>query len=414
MDKHFWQDLLQFFNHFPLVKELFWLSLVLIFSYLIFYFSKRLGLKVATQFARRTKTKLDDILIENRVVNVLARFIPLLIIKNFVFLMPLMGKTIDTIVNLLLILLSARVISALLMSANSYYELKPRARQRPIKSYLQIVIIIVYIIAIIIIIGILTHQPPWMLLSGLGAMTAIILLIFRDTILSFVAGIQINMYDLLHVGDWIEMPQFGADGDVVDIALHTIKVQNWDKSITIVPTHKILENSFRNWRGMEQAGGRRIKRAIYIDQNSIKFCDQAMIERFQKIQLLSDYVKNKLEELERYNRQHHIDDSVKVNGRRMTNIGTFRAYAAAYIKSHPKINQNLTKMVRQLPPGPQGLPIEIYAFTNDIRWEAYENIQADIFDHLLAVVPEFDLRIFQNPTGKDFYEWTTQIISKSS
>ena len=411
MNLDFLKELNLFSRDFPMIKEVLVFIAILLFSYLIYVISKRLGIRIAREFAQRTKTKFDDILLKNKVVNIIAWFVPLLIIKNFLFLLPLMGRTIDVIINLVMIFLTARLLSALLMSGNSYYELKPKARQRPIKSYLQIVVIVVYIVAVIIMIGILTHQPPWMLLSGLGAMTAVILLIFRDTILSFVAGIQINMYDLLHVGDWIEMPQFGADGDVIDIALHTIKVQNWDKSITIVPTHKILENSFRNWRGMEEAGGRRIKRAIYIDQNSIKFCDPPMIERFRKIQLISQYVQNKLDELERYNREHHIDDSVKVNGRRMTNIGTFRAYAAAYLKSHPKINQKLTKMVRQLPPGPQGLPIEIYAFTNDIRWEVYESIQADIFDHLLAVVPEFDLRIFQNPSGRDFSEWTTRIHS---
>ncbi|MHB2153791.1 mechanosensitive ion channel family protein [Calditrichota bacterium GD2] len=412
MNTVFFQNIRDFFTDLPLLKEFFILALILLGSFFVYLAAKRMGNKIARKFAARTKTRLDDIFIEHKVIEVLAFFIPLLIIKNFLFLLPLIGNTVDVIVNLLLTFLSARTVSTLLMAGNSYYELKPRARRRPIKSYLQIVVIVVYIVAFIIMIGILTRQPPWMLLSGLGAMTAIILLIFRDTILSFVAGIQINMYDLLHVGDWIEMPQFGADGDVIDIALHTIKVQNWDKSITIVPTHKILENSFRNWRGMEEAGGRRIKRSIYIDQNSIKFCDQEMIERFLKIQLIHDYVKNKLEELERYNREHNIDDSVMVNGRRMTNIGTFRAYAAAYIKSHPKINQRLTKMVRQLPPGPQGLPIEIYAFTNDIRWEVYESIQADIFDHLLAVVPEFELRIFQNPSGKDFAQLTTQIHSR--
>ncbi|WP_456443830.1 mechanosensitive ion channel family protein, partial [Caldithrix abyssi] len=313
MNTVFFQNIRDFFTDLPLLKEFFILALILLGSFLVYLAAKRMGNKIARKFAARTKTRLDDIFIEHKVIEVLAFFIPLLIIKNFLFLLPLIGNTVDVIVNLLLTFLAARTVSTLLMAGNSYYELKPRARRRPIKSYLQIVVIVVYIVAFIIMIGILTRQPPWMLLSGLGAMTAIILLIFRDTILSFVAGIQINMYDLLHVGDWIEMPQFGADGDVIDIALHTIKVQNWDKSITIVPTHKILENSFRNWRGMEEAGGRRIKRSIYIDQNSIKFCDQEMIERFLKIQLIHDYVKNKLEELERYNREHNIDDSVMVN-----------------------------------------------------------------------------------------------------
>ncbi len=398
------QKITMLWERFPVLREVILLIPVLIISYLIFVVARRIGLKVARKFASRTRTHLDDVLIENKVLHNLSLFIPLLLIKNFTFLTPLFAGVLNTIVDLLLVLVTARTLASVLMAANSYYELKPRARRRPIKSYLQIVVIVVYLVALIVAVGILTHQPPWMLLSGLGAMTAIILLIFRDTILSFVAGIQINMYDLLHVGDWIEMPQFGADGDVVDIALHTIKVQNWDKSFTIIPTYKILDNSFRNWRGMEQAGGRRIKRAIYIDQNSIKFCDQEMIERFRKIQLIRDYVDRKMAELEAYNREHNIDESVKVNGRRMTNIGTFRVYAAEYIKHHPAINQNLTKMVRQLAPGPNGLPIEIYAFTNDIRWERYEAIQADIFDHLLAVVPEFELRIFQNPSGKDFVQ----------
>ncbi len=403
------QDL---FERFPWVHDLFFSLLILIASYIGWLLAIKIGIRVAKKFARKTKTQFDDLLIAHRVLHSLAYFVPLLIVKNLIFLTPLIAPALDGLVNILLILLTARVIASFLNAANGYYELKPRARTRPIKSYLQVIILIDYLVAIIFIIGILTHQSPWMLLSGIGAMTAIVLLIFKDTILSFVAGLQINMYDLLHVGDWIEMPQFGADGDVIDIALHTIKVQNWDKSITIIPTYKLLDNSFRNWRGMEEAGGRRIKRAIYLDQNSVKFCDKEMIERFRRIHLLRDYIDRKLEELERYNKEHNIDESVKVNGRRMTNIGTFRVYAAEYIKNHPKINKNLTKMVRQLPPGPQGLPIEIYAFTNDIAWENYEAIQADIFDHLLAVVPEFDLRIFQNPSGRDFTEWTTIISGR--
>jgi len=400
------------FGRLPWVHDLFFSLLILIASYIGWLFTIKIGIRLAKKFARKTKTQFDDLLIAHRVLHSLAYFVPLLIIKNLIFLTPLFAPTLDGLANILLILLTARVIASFLNAANGYYELKPRAKTRPIKSYLQVIIIIDYLVAIIFIIGILTHQSPWMLLSGIGAMTAIVLLIFKDTILSFVAGLQINMYDLLHVGDWIEMPQFGADGDVIDIALHTIKVQNWDKSITIIPTYKLLDNSFRNWRGMEEAGGRRIKRAIYLDQNSVKFCDREMIERFRRIHLLRDYIDRKLEELERYNKEHNIDDSVKVNGRRMTNIGTFRVYAAEYIKNHPKINKNLTKMVRQLPPGPQGLPIEVYAFTNDIRWENYEAIQADIFDHLLAVVPEFGLRIFQNPSGRDFTEWTATVHSR--
>ncbi len=410
------KDLLIRFNDLlqkmPWIHDAFYLVFMLIIAYLSLKITLKIGLKYAKSFSRKTKTPFDDLLIEHKVLHHLAFFIPLLVIKNLSFLTPLLQATLDSLVDILMIFLTARFIASLLNAANGYYELKPRAKTRPIKSYLQVIIIIVYIFSLILIVGILIHQSPWMLLSGIGAATAIVLLIFKDTILSFVAGMQINMYDLLHVGDWIEMPQFGADGDVIDIALHTIKVQNWDKSITIIPTHKLLDNSFRNWRGMEETGGRRIKRAIYLDQNSVRFCDEQMIERFRKIHLISDYVERKLQELEQYNKKHHIDDSVKVNGRRMTNLGTFRVYAAEYIKHHPKIHQGLTKMVRQLPPGPQGLPIEIYAFTSDINWENYEAIQADIFDHLLAVVPEFDLRIFQNPSGRDFTQWSAVIRSR--
>ena len=254
----------------------------------------------------------------------------------------------------------------------------------------------------IIIVGALLGRSPMVLLSGFGAMTAVILLIFRDTILSFVASLQISSNDLVRVGDWIESPKFGADGDVVDIALHTVKVQNWDKTFTIIPTYKLIDESFKNWRGMQQSGGRRIKRAVYLDISSIKFCDEAMVERFKKIQIIADYVAGKQEELKNHNAENEIDDSVLVNGRRMTNIGTFRAYVEAYLRHHKKIHQDMTFLIRQLPPGPTGLPLEIYVFTNDTAWANYEAIQADIFDHILAVIPQFDLRVFQEPTGKDF------------
>ena len=233
-------------------------------------------------------------------------------------------------------------------------------------------------------------------------MTAVLLLIFRDTILSFIASLQITSNDLVRVGDWIEVPKFGADGDVKDIALHTVKIQNWDKTITVIPTHKLIDETFKNWRGMAQSGGRRIKRSVLMDIESIKICDDALVERLKKIHLITDYVQDKLLELEKYNVEQQVDTSSPVNGRRMTNIGTFRAYVVAYLRQHKKIHRQMTFLVRQLPPGPNGLPLEIYVFTNDTAWANYEAIQADIFDHILAVVPEFDLRVFQNPTGRDF------------
>ena len=234
-------------------------------------------------------------------------------------------------------------------------------------------------------------------------MPTVLLLIFKDTILSFVAGIQITSYNLLHVGDWIEMPEYGVDGDVIDIALHTVRVQNWDKTITVIPTYKLTEKSFKNWRGMQQTGGRRIKRALSIDQNSVRPCDDAMLEKFGRVRLLEEYIAGKKQELEEYNARFGLDDdTTPISARRLTNLGTFRVYAQAYLEDHPRIRKDLTLMTRRLPPGPNGIPIEIYAFTDTTVWGEYESIQADIFDHLLSVLSEFDLRVYQNPTGQDF------------
>jgi miniconductance mechanosensitive channel len=286
------------------------------------------------------------------------------------------------------------------------------SRGRPIKGYVQVFKLIIYLIGGIIIVSIFLGRSPLVLLSGFGAVTAIVLLIFRDTILSFVASLQITSNDLVRIGDWIEMPKYGANGDVVDIALHTVQVQNWDKTITVIPTHKLIDETFKNWRGMMKSGGRRIKRAIFIDLNSIKFCDEQLVERFKEYQLISDYVKQKQAELEQYNREHQVNTNVLVNGRRMTNIGTFRTYIDAYLRNNSKIHQDMTFMIRQLAPGPNGLPIEIYVFTKDTVWAHYEAIQADIFDHIFAVVSQFELKVFQNPTGRDFGKLATGIGEK--
>ena len=301
----------------------------------------------------------------------------------------------------------ALVIDRLLSAGLEVYNRKDMARRWPIKGYVQIVKLFLYLSAGIIGVCRLLDESPWGFLSGLGAVTALVILIFKDTILSFVASIQIVSNDLLRVGDWIEMPRFNADGDVIEIALYTVKVQNWDKTITTIPTRKFMEESFKNWRGMKLSGGRRIKRAVFIDQLSIRFCSSQMIEKYRKIQLLRDYIDAKEEELKRYNKSHGIDDSVVVNGRRMTNIGTFRAYLIEYLKHNPRIRKDMTFIVRQLAPTAEGLPIEIYVFADDTNWAAYESIQADIFDHVLACVPEFDLRVYQRPSGHDFKAFST-------
>ena len=284
---------------------------------------------------------------------------------------------------------------------NTLYRQRPGADARPIKGYLQVVKIIVYAGATILIAAALMEQSPLLLLSGLGAMAAVLMLVFKDTILSLVASVQLTSNDMLRVGDWIEMPQLHADGDVIDIALHTVKVQNWDKTITTIPTHRLITESYKNWRGMFETGGRRIKRTLLVDQGSVRFLSPDERIALQRFALIEDYLVQKQSELERSNAAVHEAGGDLVNTRRVTNIGTFRAYVLAYLHAHPSISQDMTLLVRQLQPTPQGLPLEIYAFTKTTAWAAYEAIQADIFDHLIAILPEFGLQLFQSPSGKD-------------
>jgi miniconductance mechanosensitive channel len=295
-----------------------------------------------------------------------------------------------------------RFVTNLFNALNDIYKTLPIAKNKPIKGFIQIILILLYIVALLIIVSIFTETNPWVIISGLGAMTAILILVFQETILSFVASIRITSSGIIQIGDWLEVPKFGADGEVIDIALHNIQIQNWDKTITNIPTHKLMADSFKNWQGMVQSGGRRIMRNILIDINSIKFCDNEMIDKFSKIDYLKEYIKLKQAELNEYNLKNNIDDSIKVNGRRLTNIGMFRAYILNYLNNHPYINKDLILLIRHLSPDSNGLPIQIYVFSNQTAWVKYEEVQADIFDHLLAVVNEFDLRVFQNPSGSDF------------
>jgi miniconductance mechanosensitive channel len=265
----------------------------------------------------------------------------------------------------------------------------------------QLAKVFLYLVAFVFVVARLADQSPWFFVSGLGAMMAIILLIFRDTLLSLVASVQLTNNDLIRVGDWIEMPQFGADGDVVDIALNAVTVRNWDRTTTVIPTHKFLEHSFKNWRGMFEGGGRRIKRAIHIDTTSIRFLTDEEIARFGRYALLRDYIAAKTAELREHNARLAADPDTIANARRLTNVGTLRAYVAAYLRSHPAIRQDLTFLVRQLAPTPEGLPLEIDVFVRDTRWAHYEGIQADVFDHVLAMVEQFGLALFQRPSGRD-------------
>lgn len=397
------KDILKWLNENPTVKQVLFLVGLLLLSYISYLITRRYLLKWLAKLIKRTKTSLDDLFYDKVFSHRLSYIVPILIIYNFAYLTPLYAATIQHIAFALIFLIILMSISAFLDAINKIYEQKEQFKGRPIKGYIQAVTIVLYIVGSLVMVGILTGQSFLVLLSGVGALTAIIILVFRDTILSFIASLQITTNDLIRLGDWIEVPQYKADGDVIDIALHIVKIQNWDKTISVIPTHKLIEASFKNWRGMQESGGRRIKRSIFVDIDSIKFCDEKMLEKFQKIELLKDYLDQKIAEIEKDNKSKKVDMSNMVNARRLTNIGTFRAYITAYLRNHKKIHQELTFLIRQLAPGPTGLPIEIYVFTNDIRWANYETIQADIFDHLLAVTKEFDLRTFQYPGGKDFH-----------
>ncbi len=381
---------------------------VLTLSVIAYLIAHHFILKALKKIVQKTKTEVDDLLFQDIILRRLSYLAPIIVIYSSAPLFASAEKIIHKISFALLAWLILLVIGGVLTTLNSMYVTLDISRGRPIKGYIQVVKLFIYCAGAIIIISSLVGRSPLALLGGFGAMTAVLLLIFRDTILSFIASLQITSNDLVRVGDWIEVPKFGADGDVTDIALHTVKIQNWDKTITVIPTHKLIDETFKNWRGMAQSGGRRIKRSILMDIESIKICDDTLVERLKKIHLITDYVQDKLQELEKYNAEQQVDTSSPVNGRRMTNIGTFRAYVVAYLRHHKKIHQKMTFLVRQLPPGPNGLPLEIYVFTNDTAWANYEAIQADIFDHILAVIPEFDLRVFQSPTGRDFSSLSTQ------
>ncbi|UYH54377.1 mechanosensitive ion channel family protein [Qipengyuania sp. SS22] len=361
---------------------------------------KRVLLRAAAPYLDRRTDTVD------RAVAWLATVIPLLVMSRGIDLVPNLPPELVTItvnvVRALIVLSVAMAISGALDYANELYARRPEARSRPIKGYIQVVKIAMFCGAAILMIAVLIEQSPLLLLSGLGAMAAVLLLVFKDTILSLVASVQLTSNDMLRVGDWIEMPSMDADGDVIDIALHTVKVQNFDKTITTIPTHKLIADSFRNWRGMSDSGGRRIKRALVLDQNSIRFLGEDEVAGFKRFRLLEKYLARKQDEIAEWNRHELASDSDAINARRITNIGTLRAYVIAYLQSHPRIaDKGFTLMVRQLPPSPQGLPLEIYCFADTIEWAEYEAIQADIFDHMLAILPEFGLRVYQQPSGLD-------------
>tara|TARA_B100000900_G_scaffold63895_1_gene49344 strand:+ start:723 stop:1943 length:1221 start_codon:yes stop_codon:yes gene_type:complete len=369
-----------------------------------FLLSKYFFSTLLKNLLRKTKSKYDDLLIDKGFLKNFSFYPPLVILY---FLLQMKFGSVDIInrlYNASFIIITTRLTISLVEILNSIYSSSKFSGQVNIRSYVQVLKLFVYLLAVILVVSIFLNQSPIYLLSSIGALTAVIMLIFKDTILSFVSSIQITSNDLFRLGDWVEAPQFGADGDVIDIALHTIKIQNWDKTISIIPTHKLVDSSFKNWRGMTNSGGRRIKRSLNIDLNSVKFCDSNMVKKFSKISLLKDYLEAKINEITQYNNQQKISDSL-INGRSLTNLGIFRIYIQKYLNENTNINKDLTFLVRQLAPNKYGIPIEIYVFSSDTNWIKYEQIQADIFDHLIASIKEFDLNLFQNPTGQDLNKY---------
>ncbi len=374
---------------------------ILLISVLSYLLAKKVVLRIVKAIILRSKSKWDDVLLQNKVFERVIGIIPPLVIHIFAPVFPGGRDAIQKAALCAIVFVVVMVLDKLFDSIDDIYRHFEVSKSRPIKGFLQVLKILSYIVGLIVIVSALLGSSPWVLLSGLGAATAVLLLVFQNSILGFVAGVQLSANNMVQLGDWIEMPKFGADGDVIEISLHTVKVQNWDKTITTIPTQAMVSESFKNWRGMQESGGRRIKRAIHLDMTSVRFCTEEMLERFGKIQYIQEYLYNKQNEVESYNREQGVDSSSVVNGRHLTNLGTLRAYIQQYLEHHPGVHKGMTRLTRQLEPTQTGLPLEIYVFANTTAWADYEGIQADIFDHILAVIPEFDLRVFQYPTGQD-------------
>ena len=364
-------------------------------------------LTAVARLVKKTKATWDDIVFDRKVLTHVSHLVAPIVLY---ILLPLaisnlgLLSFIQRICMIYIIAVFLKFISSLLTALFHVYSEKEQFRDRPLKGLLQTVQVILFFIGGIIIVSILIDKSPMVLLTGLGASAAVLMLVFKDSIMGFVSGIQLSANNMLRVGDWIQMPKYGADGTVIEVTLNTVKVRNWDNTITTIPPYALVSDSFQNWRGMQESGGRRIKRSIRIDMNSVKFCTPEMLAKYKKIQLLKDYIEETEKVIEDYNKEHGIDNSILVNGRRQTNLGVFRAYLTNYLKSLPTVNQDLTCMVRQLQPTEQGIPLELYFFSAIKAWVPYEGVQADVFDHVLAIIPEFDLHVFQNPTGEDFRE----------
>jgi miniconductance mechanosensitive channel len=371
--------------------------------------ARRYLVRLVERLTAKSPIDWDNVVAHHGVFRRLAQLIPLAIVYYGIDLVPNVPpgvyNTIENVAIVLMVWTLIRSVDGLVNAVAQIYDGLHVAKDRPIRGFLQLFKIFMYGLGGILIVAIAIGESPLVLLGGFGAMTAVLILVFKDTILSVVASIQIASNDMIRIGDWVEMPKYGADGDVVEIALHTVKIQNWDKTVTTIPTHAFSSDWFRNWRFMSESGGRRIRRDLYVDQSTIRFLGDGEIDRFKRFDLLREYIAGKEAVLTDVNRPVEAGHEDPVNARRLTNVGTFRAYIFNYLQNHPQIRQDMTLLVRQREPTPDGLPIQIYCFTSTTKWAEYEGIQSDIFDHILAIVPEFGLRVFQHPSGQDLREF---------
>lgn len=403
----FIQNIQDWSDQFPWLEMLSSLSLLILLAALANFIAKQVVVRGIRKLISKMKFANNEVLSQHSVISRVANIVPAIVIMNGIVTVPYLSEKIITFVQMgaqaFIFLTIALAISEFLSIFNLLYQRNPKSRNKPIKGYLQLVKLIIFIVCGLMILGTFLKKDVFTLLAGFGAMAAVLMLVFQNTILSLVASVQISSYDMVRIGDWIEMPTLNADGDVIDMSLHTITVQNFDKTFTTIPTNKLVTDTFKNWRGMASAGVRRIKRSIYIDQSSVHFMTEHEQQKLKEFLLLDQYLDTKHNELESFNQQ--LSNQASYNQRRLTNLGTFRAYIEFYLKQHPGIAQNQSLIIRQLQPTSEGLPLEIYAFTNTTVWKDYEAIQSDIFDHLIAIIPEFGLKVYQAPSGADFKQF---------
>lgn len=387
---------------------------IIITAVIVHWITKKIVIRVIHRLVENTKTDWDDYFLKRKVFQALSHISSALVFyytANFSEIESVTGFM-TTFTKIYFVVIFVNVVSGVLKASNDIYLTTPYSTTRSIKGYIQLLMILVYFIAGIFVISFIFQQSPLYFLTGLSAIAAVLLLVFKDTILGLVASIQLSANKMLKPGDWIEMPKHGANGTVIDISLNTVKVQNGDKTITTIPTYSLVADSFLNWSGMEESNGRRIKRSINIDMKSVRFCDDQMLEKFQKFRLINTYIIDKQNEITEYNKNMGIENDSVPNGRRQTNLGIFRKYLEEYLKNNPGINKEMTFLVRHLQPTEAGLPVEIYVFSKNKQLNDFEALQADIFDHILAVIPEFGLRVFQSPSGDDIRDLSEKITNR--